>query len=55
MVLLLVISSPAAFAQFDTGSLVGVIEDSSGAMVPGATVSAVNKATGVVYTGVSSD
>jgi hypothetical protein len=47
--------SRAAFAQFDTGSLVGVIEDSSGAVVPGATVSAVNKATGVVYTGVSGD
>lgn len=55
MALLLAISSPVAFAQFDTGSLVGVIQDSSGAVVGGATVSAVNKATGVVYTSVSVD
>ncbi len=53
--LLLMLPSRVAFAQFDTGSLVGVIEDSSGAVVPGATVDAVNKATGVVYTGVSGD
>ncbi len=45
--------SRAAFAQFDTGSLIGVIQDSTGAVIPGVTVSAVNNATGVVYTGVS--
>jgi len=43
-----------AFAQYDTGSLVGVIQDSTGAVIPGTNVSAVNKATGVVYTGESS-
>ena len=53
--LLFVLPSRMVFAQFDTGSLVGVIEDSSGAVVPGANVDAVNKATGVVYTGVSGD
>jgi hypothetical protein len=42
------------FAQYDTGSLVGVIQDSTGAVIPGTTVTAVNKGTGVVYTGVSS-
>jgi hypothetical protein len=45
--------SRAAFAQYDTGSLIGVIQDSTGAVIPGVTVSAVNNATGVVYTGVS--
>ena len=44
-----------AFAQYDTGSLVGVIQDSTGAVIPGTNVSAVNKATGVVYTGESSN
>ena len=44
--------SRAAFAQYDTGSLIGVIQDSTGAVIPGVTVSAVNDATGVVYTGV---
>jgi len=52
MLLVLSFARPA-FAQFDTGSVVGVIQDSSGAGVSGASVSAVNKATGVVYTGVS--
>ena len=51
--LLLLIPSPAAFAQYDTGSIVGVIQDSTGAVIPGATVSAVNVATGVSNTGVS--
>ncbi len=45
--LLLVISSPAAFAQYDTGSLVGTIRDSSGAAVPNITVTVTNDATGV--------
>ncbi len=51
--LMLMFSSRAAFAQYDTGSIVGEIQDSTGAVIPGATVSAVNVATGVVYTGVS--
>jgi Carboxypeptidase regulatory-like domain/TonB dependent receptor len=50
---LLMLPSRAAFAQYDTGSLIGVIQDSTGAVIPGVTVSAVNDATGVVYTGVS--
>src|SRR5580700_2029979 len=51
--LLLMLPSRAAFGQYDTGSVVGVIQDSSGAVVPGVNVDAVNKATGVTYTGVS--
>jgi hypothetical protein len=50
----LLLPAHAAFGQFDTGSVIGVIQDSSGAVVPGVTVNAVNKATGVVSTGVSS-
>jgi hypothetical protein len=51
--LLAMLPGRAAFAQYDTGSVVGVILDSSGAVVPGVTVSATNKATGVVAAGVS--
>src|SRR5580693_1947072 len=52
--LFLLLPSRAAFAQFDTGSVLGLIQDSSGAVIPGFTVTAVNKATGVATTGVSS-
>jgi len=45
--LLLVLSSRAAFAQYDTGSLVGTIHDSSGAAVPNVTVTVTNDATGI--------
>ena len=51
--LLLILPSRAALAQYDTGSIIGVIQDSSGAVVPGVTVNAANKATGVIYIGVS--
>jgi hypothetical protein len=47
---LLFLPSHPAFTQYDTGSIVGVIQDSTGAVVPGAMVNAVNTATGVVYT-----
>jgi len=53
MGLLLVLPSRMALAQYDTGSVVGVIQDSSGAVVAGVTVNATNKATGVVISGVS--
>src|SRR5580692_672560 len=36
-------------AQYDTGSLVGVIQDSSGAVLPGATVTVTNNETGAVF------
>ncbi len=47
MALLLMLSSRAAFAQYDTGSLVGTIHDASGAVVPNVAVTATNEATGV--------
>ena len=47
MALLLMLSARAAFAQYDTGSLVGTIHDASGAVVPNVTVTATNDATGV--------
>jgi hypothetical protein len=48
----LLISSLAApaSAQFDTASVVGTVRDSSGAIVPGATVTLTNTATGVSAT-----
>ncbi len=45
--LILVIFSDLAHAQFENGSVVGTIHDSSGAAVPGATVTVTNKATGI--------
>ncbi len=45
--LLLVLSSRVAFAQYDTGSLVGTIHDPSGAAVPNVTVTVTNDATGI--------
>ncbi len=47
MALLLMLPSRAAFAQYDNGSLVGTIHDSSGAAVPNVTVTVTNDATGV--------
>ncbi|MGO8932304.1 MAG: TonB-dependent receptor domain-containing protein [Terracidiphilus sp.] len=41
------ISSPAAFAQYDTGGLVGTIRDPSASAVPNVTVTVTNDATGV--------
>lgn len=45
--LLLVLPSRAAFAQYDLGSLVGTIHDSSGAAVPNVTVTVTNDATSI--------
>lgn len=39
--------APAAFAQFDTATVLGTVTDSNGAAVPGATVTLRNIATGV--------
>ena len=47
--LLLVFGQNALRAQYDTGSLVGVIQDSTGAVVPGATITVLNKATGAAF------
>jgi hypothetical protein len=53
--LLLMIPSPAAFAQYDNGGLVGTIRDSSGAAVPNVTVTVTNDATGVASVVKTSD
>lgn len=48
--LLLVFGQCAVHAQYDTGSVVGVIQDSTGALVSGATITVVNEATGAAFT-----
>ena len=47
---LLVVSALPAFGQIDRGTIVGTVLDSSGAIVPKATVTVTNKATGVALT-----
>jgi hypothetical protein len=42
------------YAQYDNGSLIGTIHDASGAVVPGATITATNTATGIAETQTSS-
>ena len=40
----------AAFAQVDRATLTGIVKDSAGAVLPGATVTVTNVATGVAAT-----
>ena len=47
--------APKLHAQYDTGSVLGEIHDATGAVVPGATVTALNKATGVTFTATTGD
>ncbi|MDE1178660.1 MAG: TonB-dependent receptor [Edaphobacter sp.] len=51
----LLISSGRAFAQFENGSIVGTVHDSSGAVLPGVTIKVTNSATGIVSTRQTND
>ncbi|SEB43266.1 TonB-dependent receptor [Terriglobus roseus] len=48
--LALLLSVPAAFAQLDNGSITGTLRDAAGAVIPGASVTIRNTATGVATT-----
>ncbi|MGC1462998.1 MAG: TonB-dependent receptor [Terracidiphilus sp.] len=50
---LLAFTSLKAFAQYDTGTIVGEIHDATGAVLPGASITVVSKATGASYSAVS--
>jgi hypothetical protein len=44
-----------AFAQFDTATVLGTVRDSTGGIIPGATVTLKNVSTGITATGVSDE
>ena len=44
-----------ALAQYENGSIVGTVRDNSGAVIPAATVTVTNRATGVVSTRQTND
>ncbi|HTV03201.1 MAG TPA: carboxypeptidase regulatory-like domain-containing protein [Luteitalea sp.] len=52
---LLTASSTAAWAQVGLSTLTGIASDTSGAAVPGVTVTATNTGTSIPYTGVTTD
>jgi hypothetical protein len=51
--LVVLLLAPAAYAQFDTATVVGTVKDNTGAVVPGATVTLSNLDTGIASTRVS--
>ena len=54
-VLALLPFAKAAFAQIDTGVIIGRVTDDSGAVLPGVTVVATQEGTGVASTTVTND
>ena len=48
-------SASMALAQTGLATITGIVTDNTAAAVPGLTVTATNKETGVAYTGVTSD
>jgi hypothetical protein len=52
---LLLGAAPAAFAQFDTATILGVVRDNTGAVVPGATVTLTGLETGIASTKVTDE
>ncbi|MCU1324101.1 MAG: TonB-dependent receptor plug [Acidobacteriaceae bacterium] len=49
------LAGPAALAQFDTGSFIGTVHDSTGASVKDATITVTNTATGIVTKSTTND
>ncbi|HEY1647074.1 MAG TPA: carboxypeptidase-like regulatory domain-containing protein [Terracidiphilus sp.] len=55
VILLMALMGPSVFAQSDTGGIAGTVTDATGAVVPGATVTATNKDNGLKLGAVSND
>src|SRR5712691_10597031 len=55
LLVLLAVTETAAFAQTGTSGISGTVRDSTGAVVPNATVTAMNEATGLTYTQSTTD
>jgi hypothetical protein len=55
LLVLVVITMSTAFAQTGTSNITGTVRDTTGAVVPGAAVTAKNDATGVVHTQTTTD
>ena len=47
--------APAAFAQFDTATVLGSVQDNTGSVVPGATVTLTGLDTGIATTKVTDE
>src|SRR5216117_4342736 len=52
---LLLIMGKQAMSQLPTGTILGAVKDSSGAVIPGASITAKNVETGLTRTGVSAE
>ncbi len=50
VILLLGLAQPCCFGQVDTGAIVGSVQDSTGAAIPGVTVTATSEGTGIKHT-----
>src|SRR5438128_2489876 len=55
VVVLCLVFAVSAFSQSSNGSLGGIVQDPSGALVPGATITVTNTGTGIVNTTISNE